>query len=307
MIDETNNRYGLLVVKEKAKDKNGRSAWLCECDCGNTTIVRGPDLRKGKRTSCGPSCPAKINGNFKDLTGQKFNRLTVLYFKEMNKFHKSVWHCKCDCGNECDIIGTTLIRGTTTSCGCYNREITQKRMMTDLIGKRFGKLTVLDYFLDENKHVKWKCQCDCGNIVNFSGQALTNQDKGPKSCGCIKSQYEMLIENFLFQNKISYKKEQSFDQLTSDKGRKLRYDFGILKNNKIIGLIEFQGDQHFENVEFFGGQEEYQKRIYHDNLKKDFAQKNNIPLLYLTKNNLLENKILDFLNRINYYKEKEDL
>lgn len=53
LIDETGHRYGALTVIEVTKDKNNRTAWRCICDCGNYTIVRGPDLRKGNITSCG--------------------------------------------------------------------------------------------------------------------------------------------------------------------------------------------------------------------------------------------------------------
>ena len=56
LINEIGNKYGLLTVLEKTKDKDNRTAWLCQCECGNTKIVRGPDLRKGKITTCGYGC-----------------------------------------------------------------------------------------------------------------------------------------------------------------------------------------------------------------------------------------------------------
>lgn len=48
LIDETGNVYGALTVISLTKDKNGRTAWLCKCKCGNEKIVRGSDLRKIK-------------------------------------------------------------------------------------------------------------------------------------------------------------------------------------------------------------------------------------------------------------------
>lgn len=61
-------------------------------------------------------------GKIKDLTGQRFGRLTVLEFKGVNKHHKSCWLCKCDCGNEKIIVGESLTRGLTKSCGCLDVE-----------------------------------------------------------------------------------------------------------------------------------------------------------------------------------------
>lgn len=61
-------------------------------------------------------------GKKKDLTGQRFGRLVVLYETSERKHTKVVWHCRCDCGNEVDIRSGSLTSGHTMSCGCYKRE-----------------------------------------------------------------------------------------------------------------------------------------------------------------------------------------
>jgi len=62
--------------------------------------------------------------NVRDLKGQRFGRLLVLYDTGEREHRNVVWHCRCDCGNEVDIRGCSLTSGNTTSCGCYNRERT---------------------------------------------------------------------------------------------------------------------------------------------------------------------------------------
>lgn len=53
-IDMTGNRYGRLVVVNKAKEKQHKHLrWHVICDCGRTKLVNGYDLRQGKTTSCG--------------------------------------------------------------------------------------------------------------------------------------------------------------------------------------------------------------------------------------------------------------
>lgn len=53
-VDLTRQRFGkLLVLKRVQNTKQGLAQWLCKCDCGNTTIVRGSSLRNGGTTSCG--------------------------------------------------------------------------------------------------------------------------------------------------------------------------------------------------------------------------------------------------------------
>ena len=55
LIDLTGQRFGRLVVVEKAKSKKGstNAFWLCKCDCGKEIITRSTTLRKGQSKSCG--------------------------------------------------------------------------------------------------------------------------------------------------------------------------------------------------------------------------------------------------------------
>ena len=53
-----------------------------------------------------------------DLTGKKFGKLTPLYYIKGGK-----WHCKCDCGNECDVDTRNLNSNHTQSCGCIGRSL----------------------------------------------------------------------------------------------------------------------------------------------------------------------------------------
>lgn len=60
--------------------------------------------------------------NFKDLTNQKFNRLTVLQ-RDKNKWNRVMWKCRCDCGNIIFVNTYALKSGSAKSCGCYKSEI----------------------------------------------------------------------------------------------------------------------------------------------------------------------------------------
>lgn len=65
--------------------------------------------------------------NFKDLTGQKFGKLTVIkrvenYIRPSGKA-AAKWLCVCDCGNEIEVITNSLTSKQTQSCGCLHKEI----------------------------------------------------------------------------------------------------------------------------------------------------------------------------------------
>ncbi len=123
--DLTGQQFGKLTVLRRSENNNhGRACWICRCACGNEVTVPAMRLKSGHTRSCG--CLRKAPSHRAiDLTGQRFGRLTVIgrAQKEPNKL---LWHCRCDCGNEVDVCGASLIRGLTLSCGCWKREQSAK-------------------------------------------------------------------------------------------------------------------------------------------------------------------------------------
>jgi hypothetical protein len=66
---------------------------------------------------------------FKDLTGKKFGRLVVTG-QAPSRGKGTRWECVCDCGGNTIVFVSNLTRGHTTSCGCWARESTKRRMTT---------------------------------------------------------------------------------------------------------------------------------------------------------------------------------
>lgn len=119
--DKTGQRFGRLIAIEYV----GSSKWLCQCDCGNTCIVKTNNLTSGHTLSCG--C---LKFDVEDLVGQRFGNLVVTRKAPNHRQPggKSVvmWECMCDCGNSIITTGGSLKSGHTKSCGCLHREITSK-------------------------------------------------------------------------------------------------------------------------------------------------------------------------------------
>lgn len=67
---------------------------------------------------------------FKDLTGMRFGRLTVIKCVGKNKQGNYMWLCECDCGNSCTVVGSNFSRKNrpTKSCGCLAKELNSERM-----------------------------------------------------------------------------------------------------------------------------------------------------------------------------------
>lgn len=308
----TGLRFGKLVVIKQTEDyvspKGKHEAkWLCKCDCGNEVSVLGSclneDNTKGTK-SCG--CVSKefirtLTKPRKNLAGQVFGKLLVLrrandYVTNQNK-HYSVWLCECSCGELVNVHQSKLLNGHTKSCGCLRSEEISKRRSADLIGERFEKLVVVKRcgsFIDTNgvkKSSAWLCKCDCGNYKTARASSLINGDTS--SCGCMKSKGEYKVQCLLNNNNIDFKTQYWFDELRSDTGTPLYFDFAILKNDEVV-LIEYQGEQHYIDKDFGRLQREVT-----DKMKKEYCIKNNIQLFEIKYDDDIEKSLNLILETIN--------
>lgn len=162
-----------------------------------------------------------------------------------------------------------------------------------------------EYILEENSPIYKNCKtkikikhlvCNNSFLVTW-----THFRKGSKPCGCYSnSKNEVLIREYLKSKNIKFSEQVTFDGLKSK--NKLRYDFGIYENDKLLFLLEYDGEQHFK-AKTFGGisQEQAEENLiktqHHDKLKNDYARKNNIPLLRIRYDedtiSVLENYLKD--------------
>lgn len=192
-------RFGRLVVVKQADDyidgnEKHYAQWECKCDCGNTITVLGSNL--GRSTlSCGCIKDEQRHARFQDLTGQRFNRLTVIkqsddyYINPASGARVAKWVCRCDCGEIITCTSTSLKDGHRQSCGCQKAD----KRLNDLTGIQFGHLIVTERapsHVTPNGSIKtmWKCRCtNCGNEdAIVSSEHLLSGDT--KSCGCLRSE-----------------------------------------------------------------------------------------------------------------------
>lgn len=249
------------VLYKTQNSKDNHIQYVCQCDCGTIIPVFKTSLIHNQSMSC-IHCKGKI------VLGQKFGKLTVLS-KAENKGHRGYWHCKCECGNECDVNTNFLISGHTQSCGCLHKEVQHKRRI-DLTNQRFGKLVAL-YPIPTKKGDKqpyWHCRCDCGNEKDIQANAL--RSGSTKSCGCIKSYGEENIIQLLKVNNIDFQYQYRFSDIQ-------QYSFDFFVNNQYI--IEYDGIQHFISDSGWNTKENVQLVHKRDLLKNQYCFINNIPII----------------------------
>lgn len=208
-IDETGKRYGRWTVQHIARGTDSGRAWMCACDCGNASVVRGSSLRSGLSQSCGClrreqqhakrkpvktfTC-AECKHERDDKTrvgdvcarcweasmpssgvqvGMRFGRLLVTKLRPMVAL--------CDCGN---IVTNRrahhLAFGRLRSCGCLRKE--KVRVLTP--NERWSSVECIDA-TEKIQYRKFRvtcARCDAQHVRTYSAFAEGSQGRGCISC-----------------------------------------------------------------------------------------------------------------------------
>ena len=142
-----------------------------------------------------------------------------------------------------------------------------------------------------NARTKIKCRCLlCGYKWSTAPNNLIS-DKGCPNCNTSKG--EKRIKNFLEDNKVKYISQYKFKDCKNV--NQLPFDFYLSDYHM---CIEYDGRQHFESINHFGGEEKFNLTQLRDNIKTQYCQDNKIKLLRIPYwefnniENILENELL---------------
>lgn len=240
-MDLTGKQFGRWHVLERIPEK-GPAQYRCRCQCGTERVVAARNLKAGTSTSCGCWTRERVRASVRlDLTGQKYGKLVVLQEARPAQNGESRWHCRCDCGEECDVLTRSLRSGKRTSCGCDSRK--GKARTKDIAGQKFAMLTALHPTKDRDRRgdVIWHCRCDCGNEVDVSYDRLLYSTV--ISCGCMRKKCDLELKD-----KLTHVDGTSIDLLRSQKKR-LNTCTGVtgvyMKKDKFAVRITFQGKVYY--------------------------------------------------------------
>lgn len=225
-IEMTGRKCGRLLVLEESPRPDSVSGreiyWKCQCDCGNIAIVRGTQLRNGKTQSCGCLQKEKTTDlRKKDITNKRFGHLIALFPNGLDTNKHYLWHCKCDCGGECDINVSNLTGGLIKSCGCLwhnSIEIENiKQLLTDAdipyITEYKVNIGTRNFYFDIYVNNQYIIEYDGEQHFKFKTTGWNNEDN------FLKTRERDLIKNkYCFENnipliRIPYKTKYTLEDL----------------------------------------------------------------------------------------------
>lgn len=180
------------------------------------------------------------------------------------KLHKVFW----------DISPSNALKGQGCSECCKNKQSlsllkTHEQYILDLANVN-PDIKVIENYIDAKTPILHKCLID-GFIWPIAPSNALSGKGCPK---CNESHGEKTVSRWLDTQYIEYVPQYTFDDCR-DK-QPLPFDFYLPKFNI---TIEYQGCQHYNPVEFFGGQSYLEYIQYHDKIKSDYCAKNNIQLI----------------------------
>lgn len=144
----------------------------------------------------------------------------------------------------------------------------------------------LEIYSGANTHILHKCLIDETEWNTTPSHTL--QGYGCPICNASKG--EKTIKLWLENHNILYESQKRFADCR-DKNT-LPFDFYLQDYNL---CIEYQGEQHYHPIEYFGGQEYFEYIQKHDEIKAEYCKNNNINLFYISYNEDIEEKLNNFL------------
>jgi hypothetical protein len=203
-----------------------------------------------------------------------------------------------------NVVSKKTPREVIEGRGCYccgleklsQSQILPIKVFQERLNEQYPHIEIVDKYNGVTQQAEFYCNKCQTNFVDISDYVLR---RGCPNCG--GSSMEQKISQVLTKHNIQYKPQHSFSDCKDKKA--LPFDFLLIEYNI---LIEYDGQQHYRPVNFGGISDEEALQNFlittlHDNIKNEYCQINNIPLLRIPywENKNIERIILDYIKCVN--------
>jgi len=211
-----------------------------------------------------------------ELNNKTFKLLSLKFKKATEKL---IWEC-LNCEKEFKTSWHDIYSGTNcTHCTTHSRIVTiynclattNPELASEWHPTKNGDLTIYNVTYGKADYIWWKCS-KCNHEWEAS---LNNRSRGRGCPKCsFQSKGENKIELLLKQRSINFIPQKTFPDCKNI--NVLEFDFYLPNYN---ANIEYQGRQHYESVDYFGGEKSFKLNQKRDQIKRDYCKNNNIKLI----------------------------
>jgi len=179
---------------------------------------------------------------------------------------------------------------------CPNCSIRATSNTTDFIRKAKQIHPLQKYNYDKTHYLNARTPVIITCVIHGDFQQKPNDHLSGYGCSkCNISKAETYITNILINKNLTFTPQYKISSCKNI--HPLPFDFAILENNVVLGLIEFNGRQHYEPI---WGKNNLKKTQINDKIKKEYCRQNNIPFLVIpyTKEKFITENVNKFLKTI---------
>lgn len=265
-----------------------KSSCLVRCkNCGMEYIFKKPinAFKKTRDFFCKKCFPYK--NNIMQEAREKFKKFISNssqweLLQDIDSIHSNdLIDCKC---LYCGRINKKTIYDYMRGRGCFCQCNTEQKTTRDFLEELDDDYELLDEYKNAYTKVTLKHK-SCGFIYKVTPHNYLTGKRCPR-CSRMESKGEKEVQAFLDKNNIKYIKEYP----VAIDGHNLRFDFYLPEINK---YIEYQGEQHYHPIDYFGGEKRFLIQCELDNKKRKYAGHNLIEIAYNENTNtILTNTLL---------------
>lgn len=241
---------------------------------------------KGCHVCCGEKIADKLrkNSNQYIVELEKANPNVILVGGYIDSHTPALHKCKVD-GYEWYAKPSNVAYRTGCPMCAGNVKKTHEQYIEEI---QFANsdIEVIEKYVDAKTPILHKCKID-GYIWSAVPDTVLH------GCGCpqcAESSGERQVRQWLEKYNIVYEYQHPFKDCRDVLA--LPFDFYLPDFNM---CIEYDGRQHFESIEYFGGQKSFEYVQRHDKIKNEYCEKNNIKLLRIPYFTNVEEELDNFL------------
>lgn len=299
-IEECKTIWGNKYTYEKTKYVNSETKVIVTCPVHGDFKIRPSDfLRKHGCPKCKGDKTAIINKKIHGYTLEVFINKSKLLYDNLFDYSKVIYinsNIKvCIHSNILDedflITPKNFLKGRVPKKYLGLPKCHQDTLNTEIFIQRAKLLygNKYDYSKVEYVNNNTKVCIICPEHGEFWQTPINHLDNFEGCPRCAQSRGETAVSMYL--DFLKYEYCQQYKININEKIYKI--DFCTIVNNQVV-FIEYNGRQHYEPVEFFGGEPQFIKQQNRDNIVRNYCKENNIVLLEYTYKTPLQ----DLLNLI---------
>lgn len=286
------------ILKLVTPSSNKKNTWVCD-RCDSEYISSFATFNSGVRCPYCCSAPQKVNHtnwayNNNDMVKASKDKEILKTFTPFSE-SKNCWVCE-----KCESEYFSAIKDFNAGCRCPY--CTGKAVNST----NWAYANKDMYNASKDKNVLKTVSCGsslknvwiCPNCENDYTSSFYTFSRGHRCPACKASKGENKIKEFLEKTNIAYCAQYRISGCKSI--RPLPFDYALLDADKIVGLIEYQGRQHYEEIPYWGGKNKLIECQTRDKIKEAYCCANNLPLLVIpyTEEKNINSVLYAFIEKI---------